>query len=99
MKNKILLKFNEKLEDNSLDYLIEIDTENGGFIGNVSKKNSKENFVFIEYNDGSRIYANRYDFIDISNWKDWKELKNGQLVSFSKGENPVGECAKNIKLM
>jgi cold shock CspA family protein len=67
-------------------------------IGNVSKGKTEANFVFIE-TDNERIYANRFDFIECSNWLDWKNLQNGQLVSYEIGTNQQGDCAKNVKLI
>lgn len=54
--------------------------------------------VFIE-RENERVYANRYDFIDCSSWIDWKNLLNGQLVSYEIGTNSQGNCAKNIKII
>ncbi|MEZ4907980.1 MAG: NB-ARC domain-containing protein [Saprospiraceae bacterium] len=96
--NKVILKFSDKFNDDSFNHLLEESESNDKKIGNVSRGKSESNFVFIE-SENDRIYANRYDFIDISNWVDWKNLKNGQLVSFEMGTNPQGECAKNIKII
>jgi len=97
LKTKILLKYQEKTDDNSLDYLGEFDS-NGSELGNIIKKKENPNFVFIE-TERERYYANRYDFIDITNWTEWKNIIHGQLVSFEIGENKIGKCAKKIKLV
>jgi len=98
LKRKIILKYEEKFKDDSLNYLIDIESTLEKKIGNVSKPRNMENFVFIE-TDTDRFFAHRYDFLDIANWKDWKSIKDGQLVSFEIGENRSGPCAINVKKM
>ncbi len=96
LKKKIILKYQDKFKDNSLDHLIELDSKNEKKVGNVSKTPKPNNFVFIETGN-ERYFAHRYDFLDIANWVEWKSLQNGQLVSYELGENKSGVCAINIK--
>ncbi|MCT3801585.1 hypothetical protein HZP90_07695 [Elizabethkingia anophelis] len=96
LKRKIILKYEEKFKDESLNHLIEIDSALEKKVGNISKPKNVGNFVFIE-TDSDRFFAHRYDFLDIVNWVDWKSIKDGQLVSFELGENRSGPCATNIK--
>jgi cold shock CspA family protein len=96
--HKAIARYADKFDDNSFNHMLDYEISGDKKIGNVSKGKTEVNFVFIE-SDSERIYANRYDFIDCSNWLDWKNLQNGQLVSYEVGTNPQGECAKNIKLI
>ncbi|MCD8423612.1 M48 family metallopeptidase [Tenacibaculum finnmarkense] len=99
LKEKIILFYKDKFSDNSLNNLIDFKSDNKKLIGNIIQtKNVKDNFVFIKSNEDS-LFAHRNDFIDIANWADWKQLKNGQLVSFEMGKNNTGSCAKAIKLV
>lgn len=98
ISDKLILKYADKFEDESFNNLLDNQFSGNLKIGNVSKQKAESNFVFIE-SDTERIYANRYDFIDINTWTDWKNLKNGQLVSYEIGENPQGPCARNIKII
>ena len=97
LKTKILLKYQEKLEDESLNYLGQFENT-GTELGNIIKQKDNPNFVFIE-TDKDRFYANRYDFVDVTGWTDWKNINDGQLVSFEIGENKLGKCAKKIKML
>jgi tetratricopeptide (TPR) repeat protein len=96
LKKKIIIKYQEKFKDDSLDHLVKLDSENEKKIGNVAKTYNPNNFVFIE-SGNDKIFAHRYDFLDIANWSEWKTLKDGQLVSYELGENNTGICAINIK--
>ncbi len=97
LKEKIILSYKDKFADESLNSLIDFESEEQKLVGNLKRtKNPKDNFAFIDSNNES-YFAHRYDFIDVANWTDWKTLKNGQLVSFEKGTNNQGECAKAIK--
>lgn len=100
LKNKILYKYKETFHDNSFDNLIEHSQFDNSHIGNVifPAKEPHSNYAFIEA-DGDRYYANRMDFLDVSNYLDWKNLKEGTLVSFEVGENFKGPCAKNVKVI
>ncbi|MCW5909636.1 MAG: tetratricopeptide repeat protein [Cyclobacteriaceae bacterium] len=95
---KVILKYSNKFHDDDFNHLIGYEVRNDKIIGNVRRGKIDSNFVFIE-GDSAEYYANRYDFIDIHNWTDWKNLKNGQLVTFEKGTNAQGDCAKNIKIL
>jgi LuxR family glucitol operon transcriptional activator len=96
--NKVILKFIDKFDDNEFAYMLDNEIGNDKKIGNIRKGKAENNFVFIDTEIQS-YYANRYDFIDLSNWIDWKNLANGQLVMFEIGTNSQGECAKNIKII
>lgn len=96
LKRKIILKYQEKFKDDSLNYLIDLEVKSEKKVGNVVKTQKPNNFVFIETGN-DRIFAHRYDFLDIANWVEWKALENGQLVSYETGENNKGACAINIK--
>ena len=98
LKKKIILKFNEKYNDNTLDELIDYEATKELKVGNVIKTKGQKNFVFIE-SDDERVFAHRYEFLDIANWADWKSIKNGELVSYEIGENKEGQCAINVKLI
>jgi LuxR family glucitol operon transcriptional activator len=98
ISNKVLYKYADKFNDNSFDYLVDRQGEYEKQIGNITKHIDDLNYVFIECEKG-RYYANRYDFIDVTQWTDWKKITNGQLVSFEIGNNAQGECARNIKLI
>lgn len=99
LKEKIIRSFNDKFEDSTLNELIEFDSSEQKLVGNIRRtKNPKDNFAFIQVEEDSH-FAHRYDFIDVANWSDWKNLKNGQLVSFEIGTNNQGECAKAIKII
>lgn len=96
--HKVIIKYADKFNDVSFNHLLDYEVSGDKKIGNVSKPKGDVNFVFIE-TDKERIYANRYDFVDCSNWLDWKNLQNGQLVSYEIGTNQQGNCAKNVKLI
>jgi len=96
LKKKIILKFEDKFKDESLNELVDFEASQQKRLGNVIKTKDQNNFVFIE-SGSDRIFAYRYDFIDVADWKDWKALSNGQLVSFEMGENKTSPCAINIK--
>lgn len=99
LTNKLILKFKDKFGDDTFNGMIDVEnTNNNVLFGNIKKYDDTKNFVFIESDDNS-IYANRYDFVDIQNWTDWKNLKDGQLVAYEIGENRKGECAKNIRII
>ncbi len=102
LKTKIIHKYSEKFDDYSLNELTEdlSKSKSERIMGTISrrKENASKSFVFIEKEDKSRIYANMYDFMDIQNRTDWKNLMNGQLVSFEVGTNFEGDCAKRIKI-
>ncbi|SDL68831.1 NB-ARC domain-containing protein [Catalinimonas alkaloidigena] len=99
LKEKIISLYQDKFSDNDLNNLIKNYEGNEKLIGNVIKpKNNKNNYVFIE-TPNERIFAHRYDFIDITTWTEWKNVVNGQMVSFELGENRGGKCAKSVKII
>lgn len=99
LKEKIIRSYSDKFEDNSLNDLIEFGSSEQKLVGNIRRtKNAKDNFAFIQVEEDS-YFAHRYDFIDVANWSDWKNLKNGQLVYFEMGTNNQGTCAKVIKII
>jgi len=98
LSSKLILKYSSKFHDNDFDYLLDSNEKTTRIIGNVRTVKSEVNFAFIEV-DNIEYYANRYDFIDVLTWTDWKNIKNGQLVTFELGTNPKGECAKNIRIV
>lgn len=98
LKEKIITRYREKFEDDSFNIQLNKQPSETDLIGNVVKTKEQKNFVFIETED-ERYYAHRFDFLDIADWSDWKELKNGQLVAFEVGENKIGTCAKSIKIL
>ncbi|SHK71716.1 NB-ARC domain-containing protein [Epilithonimonas mollis] len=102
IKAKIIHKYYEKFDDYSISNLLEETSINTSkHIGTISRNhgNATKPFVFLEKEDRTKYYANMYDFIDVRNRNDWKSLRHGQLVSFEIGTNPLGECAKNIKII
>tara|TARA_R110002033_G_scaffold171025_1_gene215327 strand:- start:4481 stop:7129 length:2649 start_codon:yes stop_codon:yes gene_type:complete len=99
LKEKIILLFKDKFTDDSLNDLIEFKEDERKLVGNLRRtRNPKDNFAFIETENES-IFAHRYDFIDVANWSDWKQIENGQLVSYELGENNSGPCAKAVKMI
>ncbi|MDV7187407.1 NB-ARC domain-containing protein [Lutibacter sp. TH_r2] len=99
LKEKIILHYKDKFSDDSLNSLINFKSEEEKLVGNIRRtKNPKDNYVFIETKD-SRVFAHRYDFIDIANWSDWKQLENGQLVTYEMGKNKTGPCAQTVKMI
>lgn len=96
--HKTIMKYSDKFHDDSFNHMLDFEISGDKRIGNVNKGKVEANFVFIESED-ERVYANRYDFIEFSSWIDWKNLLNGQLVSYEIGTNSQGNCAKNIKVI
>lgn len=98
LTRKVILKYAEKYNDSSLNYIIyEQDTGNGNKVGNIIKTNN-ESYVFIE-SDNERYFAHFTDFPEIRTTNELKRIKDGQLVSFEEGSNNKGVCAKNIKII
>lgn len=98
-KEKIIRKFQEKIDDLGLNNLLENDTALKQ-IGSIrrSKSDLDRHYVFIESNNSS-FYANRKEFLEIRNKEQWRKVRHGQLVSFEIGENERGRFAKNIGLV
>lgn len=99
LKEKIILLYKDKFNDDSLNSLIEFKQEKDTKLyGNIKKTKDQHNYVFIT-SGNEDIFAHRYDFVDVANWPDWKKLKDGQLVSFEIGEMKTGKCAKIVKII
>ena len=99
LKDKIIRLFNHKFEANLLEGSISNSAEDQRLKGIVRRtRDQNSSFVFIHVNEDS-FFAHRYEFVDIANWRDWKMLKDGQLVSFEKGSNKKGVCAMAIRLL
>jgi tetratricopeptide (TPR) repeat protein len=100
VKEKVIRRFAEKLDDDSLIYLLEDSEGSQKKLGSIRRKagDVDKHYVFIEF-DKESIYASRNEFLNINNKEQWRRLKNGQLVSFEIGENKVGRCAKKVSLV
>lgn len=94
---KIILKFSEKFEDDSLNYLIDYHVSEGEKVGNIIKTAKNDSYVFID-SENDRYFAHITDFPGIETIADFKKIKEGQLVTFEEGHNNKGVCAKNIKI-
>jgi LuxR family glucitol operon transcriptional activator len=97
LNRKVILKFAEKFEDDSLNYIIDIDATEGSKIGNIIKTQN-DSYVFIE-SENDRYFAHFTDFIELKTPNELKKLKEGQLVTFEEGNNSKGICAKNVKIL
>lgn len=98
LTRKVILKYAEKYNDSSLNYIIdEQDIGNGNKVGNIIKTNN-DSYVFIE-SENERYFAHFTDFPEIRTTNELKRIKDGQLVSFEEGSNSKGVCAKNIKII
>ena len=97
LNRKVVLKFSEKFNDDSLNYLLDSQIEEGTKIGNIMK-GQNDSFVFID-SESERYFAHYTDFSEIKTSIEFKKIKNGQLVSFEEGHNNKGICAKNVKII
>lgn len=97
LNRKVILKFAEKFEDESLNYLIDFITTEGTKIGNLIKTQN-DSYVFIE-SDNDKYFAHFTDFPEIRTTNELKKIKDGQLVTFEEGQNSKGVCAKNVKIL
>lgn len=98
LTRKVILKYAEKYNDSSLNYIIdEQHTGNGNKVGNIIKT-INDSYVFIE-SENERYFAHFTDFPEIRTTNELKRIKDGQLVSFEEGSNSKGVCAKNIKII
>lgn len=97
LNRKVILKFSEKFDDESLNYLLDSQIEEGTKIGNIIK-GQNDSFVFID-SENERYFAHFTDFPDFKTVSDLKKLNHGQLVSFEEGYNTKGVCAKNVKII
>lgn len=96
--HRMILKYSDKFHDDSFNHLLNYSIGNNKIIGKVNIVKDSVNYVFIESENG-RYYANRNDFVDFYDLIEWKNIKEGQIVSFEKGQNHQGECAINIKII
>lgn len=95
--DKLFLKFKDKFNDDAFDTLLEEHLSGINQVGNVIQKKEDLGFAFIDSNN-NQYFAHKNDFIDVTDWVEWKKIKEGDLVTFEIGTNPKGECAKNIKI-
>lgn len=95
---KMIQRYSTKFSDTDFNSILKGEISLDKKIGSIAMINVQTNYAFIE-SDKDKIYANRYDFIDLQSWLEWKSLKTGQLVSFEMGTNQQGQCAKNILLI
>lgn len=97
LNRKVIFKYAEKFEDESLNWLLDNDFSEGTKIGNLVKT-ANESYVFIE-SENEKYFAHFKDFLDINTTFELNKLKQGQLVSFEEGQNYKGPCAKNVKII
>ncbi|HRG01405.1 MAG TPA: NB-ARC domain-containing protein [Bacteroidia bacterium] len=97
LNRKVVLKFAERFEDDSLNYIIEQEFGIGSKVGNIIKT-ATDSFVFIE-SENERYFAHFTDFPELKSPNELKKIKEGQLVSFEEGHNNKGVCAKNVKII
>lgn len=97
LNRKIILKYAEKFEDDSLNDIIENHLSDGNRIGNLIKTQN-DSYVFIE-SENERYFAHFTDFPEIRTTNELKKVKEGQLVSFEEGSNSKGVCAVNVKII
>jgi LuxR family glucitol operon transcriptional activator len=98
LNRKVILKFEEKFEDNSLNHLIDNSIEEGTKIGNIIKVAANDSYVFIE-SENQKYFAHYTHFREIKSSTELKKLMDGQLVSFEESQNNKGMVAKNIQLI
>lgn len=98
LSRKVILKYSERFNDDSLNYLIDFDTANGSKIGNIIKNINNDTYVFIE-SENDRYFAHFTDFHGIKTPSELKKVKEGQLVKFEEGFTHKGVCAKNVKII
>jgi LuxR family glucitol operon transcriptional activator len=97
INRKIIFKYAEKFEDESLNWLLDSELSEGTKIGNLVKT-SNDSYVFIE-SENEKYFAHFTDFVDIKTTFELSKLKQGQLLSFEEGQNYKGPCAKNVKII
>jgi len=99
LSRKVILKYAEKFDDDSLNYLLDNTIiEEGTKVGNISKVPTNDSFVFIE-SENQKYFAHYTNFLELKSSTDLKKIKEGQLVSFEEGQNVKGMFAKNIKFI
>jgi len=94
---KVILKFSEKFNDDSLNHLLNTQIEDGAKFGNIITT-LNDTYVFIE-SDNERYFAHFTNFPSIHTPAEMKKIKNGQLVSFEVGQDKKGPFAKNVKVV
>jgi len=97
LNRKVILKFAEKFEDDSLNYLLDDQVSEGTKVGNITKCQN-DSYVFIE-SESERYFAHYTEFPDLKMSSELKKIPNGQLVTFELGNSPKGVCAKNVKII
>lgn len=97
LNRKVIFKYAEKFEDESLNYLLDNELEEGTKVGNIVKT-LNESYVFIE-SENEKYFAHFTDFAVIKTTYELKKIKQGQLVSFEESQNYKGLCAKNVKII
>ena len=97
LNRKVIFKYAEKFEDDSLNWLLDNNFSEGTKIGNIVKA-VNESYVFIE-SENEKYFAHITDFLDIKTTFELNKVKQGQLVSFEEGQNYKGPCAINIKII
>jgi len=97
LNRKVIFKYSEKFEDDSLNNLLTNELEEGTKVGNIIK-GLNESFVFIE-SENERYFAHFTDFSDLKTTSELKKIKQGQLVSFEESRSTKGQCAKNVKII
>lgn len=97
LNRKVIFKYAEKFEDESLNWLLDSDLSEGTKIGNLVKT-ANDSYVFIE-SENEKYFAHFTDFLDIKTTFELNKLKQGQLLSFEEGQNYKGPCAKNVKII
>jgi tetratricopeptide (TPR) repeat protein/cold shock CspA family protein len=93
---RIITKYAEKFNDDSLNELVPASFLGKEKIGNIIKPKDNHSYAFIE-SDGDRYFAHITNFVGLNDRRDLKKIKEGQLVSFEIGSSAKGECAINIK--
>lgn len=93
---RIIIKYSEKFDDQSLNELFTNINSETNKIGNIVKPKDNDSYAFIE-SDGERHFAHITNFVGLNDKRDLKKVKEGQLVSFEIGVGPKGDYAINIK--
>lgn len=94
---RVLYKYAEKFQDDSLNYLLNTQIAYGTKIGNIVKTKN-ESYVFIE-SENEKYFAHFTSFADISSVPELKKIKNGQLVSFEVGQSLKGFHAMEVHII
>lgn len=97
LSQRVILRFSDKFNDNSLNYLIDKPISENLKVGNINKTKN-DSYAFIE-SDGERYFAHISDFAEYKSSSNLNKVKEGQLVSFEIGDSAKGVCARNINLI